>query len=319
MPAWDVTAFGEAMLRLSVPEGERLEAAAALRVEVAGAESNVCAALAQMGRRTAWMGALPDNPLGRRLIAELRAFGVNTEMVALRQDGRLGMMFVEYAGPPRATQVVYDRAHSVAAAMTPEMLPWDSLLDTRMLHLTGITPALSASAHACVQEARRRAAAAGVPVSFDINYRSRLWDSASAGKALHELGQGAAVLFCKETDARLLFGADGDRELIPARLSALFQAQMVVMTCGEDGVYGLEQGRLHHVPAMKVRMIDRIGAGDAMTAGVLHGLLNGDFHHGLRCGAVLAALALSQHGDMVRTHPAEVAALLQNPTAQIMR
>ncbi|MBW4436317.1 MAG: sugar kinase [Pleurocapsa minor GSE-CHR-MK-17-07R] len=319
MPTWDVTSFGESMLRLSVPAGERLEAADSLRVETAGAESNVCAALAQLGWKTAWASRVPDNPLGRRIVNSLRELGVDTSLVAHVPGERLGLNFVEFSVPPRPTEVIYDRANSSAAAMSPDQLPWPDLLNTRLLHLTGITAALSESAFACVAEARKRAAEAGVPVSFDINYRSRLWSVESARDGLLRLAQQADMLFCKLDDAQLLFGVAGDHKQIVRRLAGLFGVPMVVMTCGAHGVYGLQGDEVEHVPARKVTILDRIGAGDAMSAGVLHGWLKGNFALGLRAGTTLAALALSQHGDMVRTHPAEFEALLDMSDTMIRR
>ncbi|NJN84339.1 MAG: hypothetical protein HC802_20045 [Caldilineaceae bacterium] len=142
-PKFDVTTTGEAMLRLSVPAGERLESAQQLDVRPGGAEANLAVALARIGRKSAWAGSLPADPLGRNLANHLRVAGVDLEGVVWSKEHRMGTYYVEFASPPRATQVIYDRADSCAANLVPEDLHWEYILDTRLLHLTGITPPLS--------------------------------------------------------------------------------------------------------------------------------------------------------------------------------
>src|SRR5690606_18737399 len=168
---FDVTTFGQALVRLSVADGQRLETAGSFAVHVAGAEINVAAALAGLGRRVAWGGGLPDGRLGERVLRHLRSFGIASDCVVTLPDARLGTYYVELASAPRRTDVIYDRAGSAAARVRHHDVPWEPLLDTAVLHLTGITPALSADAAAVVAEAVHRAKAAGVKVSFDVNYR----------------------------------------------------------------------------------------------------------------------------------------------------
>ena len=201
-PRFDVTAFGEAMLRLSVPTGTRLETADALEVCVGGAESNVVSALARLGRQCAWLGSLPDNALGQRAANALRQAGVNLDGVMWNADARMGLYFVEFAAPPRPIQVTYDRAHSAAAQMTRAQMNWAMLLDTRVLHLTGITPPLAHNSTEVVREAVKRARRARVPISFDINYRAKLWNANDAARVVGELMQHATLLFCSRADAR---------------------------------------------------------------------------------------------------------------------
>ena len=151
---FDAATLGEILLRLSVPPGWRLEEASSLDVFPAGAEANVVTALAQLGRRCSWVGALPRNPMGRLSTSRLRLAGVDLSGVLWRDEGRLGVYFVELAEQPRSVQVIYDRAASCAARLRPEEVPWDLLLDCRLLHLTGITPALSPSCRAIAAESR---------------------------------------------------------------------------------------------------------------------------------------------------------------------
>ncbi|MEP7293226.1 MAG: sugar kinase [Chloroflexota bacterium] len=309
---YDVTTFGEALLRLSVPEGIRLQAATQLDLHPAGAESNLASLLTRLGRRSAWHSVLPRNPLGHLIADHLRGAGVDLGGVIWRESGRVGTFYLEFSVPPRATQVVYDRADSCVTRVTPEMLDWDGLLDTRLIHLTGITPALSASCYATMQAIIVRAKAAGIPVSFDVNYRAKLWSEADAHSGLLPLLQGVELLFCGQNDARRVFGIEGEPEAIVKALADATGAKRVVVSLGAQGAIGWDGTQFTHQPALPVQVIDRIGAGDALAVGVIHGWLDGDLALGLRYGVTLAALALSQRGDAVMTTPEEVAALMAN-------
>lgn len=315
-PAFDVTALGESMLRLSVPAGHRLEAADQLAVHLAGAESNVCGALAALGRRTGWVSRLPDSALGRLVLRQLHAGGIDTAAVVLAPDTRLGLYFVEFAGPPRAVQVVYDRANSAAANLTAAEVNWDYLLNTRFIHLTGITPALNEGCRALVAEIIQRARAAGVKVSFDVNYRGKLWTPAQAAAALKPLIQDVDVLFCGQGDARTVFGLTGDEHALLAGLRALTRAPHILMSRGEAGAVALAGDQFLSQPAVPVQIVDRVGAGDAFAAGVLDALVEGaPLAEGLVRGTALAALVLSQYGDTLLTTRAEMQSVIAKGSA----
>lgn len=319
MTRFHVTSFGEAMLRLSVPAGTRLETATRLEMHPAGAESNVLAALARLQRPCGWVSSLPANPLGRLVTNQLRPAGVDTSAVIWHDSGRIGTYFVEFAVPPRATQVIYDRANSCISQLRPDHIPWDYLLDTRLLHLTGITPPLSAGCHAIVAEAIGRAREAGVAVSFDVNYRSKLWPPETAAATLLPLLQRVDLLLCSRRDACTLFGCDPDPEAIVKQLAEQTGAANIAVTLAEEGVIGWDGRHFYRQPARPVQIIDRIGAGDALAAGVLHGWLDGDFAAGLAYGVTLAALALAQHGDILVTTPQEVASLVAQSAGDVVR
>ncbi len=298
------------MLRLSVPEGVRLQAAAQLDMFPAGAEANVAALLARLARRSAWHSALPLSPLGRLITDHLRAAGVNLDGVIWRDNGRVGTYYIEFATPPRAAQVIYDRAGSVVTQVMPDDIAWDRLLDTRLIHLTGITPALSPSCADIIQSIIRRAKAEGIAVSFDVNYRAKLWSESEARAWLTPAIQGVDLLLCGQSDARRVFGLDGEPQAVVEQLAALSGAKQVVVSIGDQGAVGWDGTAYYQQPALPVQVIDRIGAGDALAAGVIHGWLDGNLELGLRYGVTLAALALSQYGDMVLTTPDELAALV---------
>ncbi len=316
---FDVTTTGEAMIRFSVPPGTRLEVTDTLDMRPGGAEANLTVALARMKRQSAWMGALPNSPLGRFIANHLRVAGVNLEGVAWSETDRLGTYYVEFAAPPRATQVTYDRADSCAARLKPEEVNWDLLLDTRLLHLTGITPPLSASSRAIVEEGFARARAANVPISFDVNYRQKLWSEKEASEFIIPLVQGIDLFFCGRSDAKRVMGVTGEPESAVRRMAEMTQAKLVVMSLAEQGVIAFDGSQIYHEPAKPVHIIDRPGAGDALAAGIIHGWLDGNLQLGLKMGVVLAALALSQHGDMVITTPEEVASLVETSDTLLVR
>lgn len=299
------------LLRLSVPSGERLETARRLDLHPAGAEANVVSLLARLNRRTLWIGALPENPLGRLAASALRSSGVNVDSILWRNRGRMATYYVEFGAPPRGIQVTYDRAHTCTTEVRPVDIDWNQLLDTRVLHLTGITPALSPSCCEIINEAVKRARQRGVFVSFDVNYRQKLWSEVDARQTLLPLIQQSDLAFCSHSDAARLFDCRGSMQEMAQKLLELLQVPRLVMSAGETGVLGWDGMEWQHEPAPRTQVIDRLGAGDALAAGVLYGWLNDDFQASLRHGVTLAALALSQNGDMVITTEGEMLALSQ--------
>jgi len=311
-PRFDVTTFGEMLMRLSVPSGQRLENAHQFNVHPAGAEANVVTLLARLGRKTYWTGALPQNPLGRLAANALRAAGVDTGGVIWSQSGRMGTYFVEFGEPPRGIQVTYDRAYSCASQIQRDAINWNSLFDTRLLHLTGITPALSPSCQDIIAEAIRRAKERQIPVSLDVNYRQKLWTEAEARDTLLPLIQHVEILFCSEADAKRLFDCNGSMQEVAQGLLDLSKARCVVVSSGNQGALLWDGNKWQHEPARSTDIVDRLGAGDALAAGVIHGWLDGDLAAGLLYGVTLAALALSQFGDMVITNKSELLSLAQH-------
>ena len=320
MPRFDLTTLGEGQLRLCVPAGTRMERADRFDLYVSGTEGNVASTLARLGRASGWVSALPENPLGRRVANEFVLAGVDLGAVRWA-EGRLATYYVEYAVAPRSIQVWFDRRDSCFTRLKPDEVDWGYLLDTRMLHLTGITLALPGP-QALVLEAARRAREAGVPVSFDMNYRARLWSPEEARRVARPLVAEVDVLCCSLGDAVTVLGvAPGEPEAVLRSMGEVTGARHLVMSMGGDGLLGWdrEADTVTRVPAREVVIIDRIGAGDAMVAGVLHGVLGGDFARGLRYGAVCAALSLSQWGDQLIVDGAELERLVDAPGGMIER
>lgn len=315
---FDVTGIGEIMLRYSVPAGRKLETTASLDVHPGGAEGNVLCTLGSLGRKCSWVGGLPSNPLGKLVLNHLRQTNVDTSEI-IWKEGRIGTFYIEFAGPPRATNVTYDRANSVAANVSVEDVNWDHLLDAKLLHQTGITPALSKNCLELTQIALAKAKERKVATSFDVNYRQKLWDEKVAGETIKKIAQEVDLFFCGQGDAKKLFGIDGNPEKIVQDILNLSKAKWAVVTLSDEGVIATDGTELIHVPARTVQIVDRIGAGDALAAGVIHGFLDGDIEKGLNYGTALAGICLSLNGDRVLTSVEEVEEIIANVSSNLKR
>jgi 2-dehydro-3-deoxygluconokinase len=316
----DIVAIGEAMLRLWVPAGRRLEDSPSIEISVAGAEANVAMAAARMGASTAWLSALPRNPLGRRASRDIAAHGVDVSHVQWVDGARMGTYYVELSVPPRPTAVVYDRAGSAAAEMTTDSISWPVVEGARIVHLSGITPALSPSCRALSREIVARAKAAGVIVSIDVNYRRMLWDPEQCREVVGSLCTSADLVVVTREDARDVFGVTGDPREVLAAMAGEFGVAHSVLTAGADGAYWSSGGETGHSPGYgDAATIDRIGAGDAMSAGILLGLLDGDLPRGVDLGVAMSALKLGIYGDQLTITPEEVERLMTGHGREISR
>src|SRR5438093_8181728 len=174
--AYEVITFGEAMIRLSPPNFRRLEQARSLDVQVGGAELNTAVGLARLGRSAAWVSRLTRNPLGRLIANHAREAGVSTEHLLWTDEDRVGVYFLEFGAAPRASSVLYDRKGAAIANVRPGMIDWKKVFSgAKWFHVTGITPALSATAAETTREALQEARSAKVGTSIDLNYRAKLW------------------------------------------------------------------------------------------------------------------------------------------------
>jgi len=301
------------MIRLAAPGHERLEAAAALELSIGGTESNVAVALARLGRRVTWLSALPANPLGRRIAGTLRGHGVDTSLVIWSGNARAGVYFLEPGAPPRPTRVIYDRANSALALIDPDALPYDEVACSRALHLTGITPALSDNCAVACRRLAERAREAGVPLVFDVNYRSLLWTPDEAAQGLAYFLANVNLLVCGRGDAATIWGIDGSAEETARALLERSAARLVVVTDGGRGAIALTRdGQVYRQAAAQVEVVDPVGAGDGFLAGFLHVWLDApdDIPAALRSGTALASLQMTMPGDLAIVSPDELAAAL---------
>lgn len=318
MKKFEVSAFGETMLRYSVPSGERLSRMDRLDVHIGGAETNTLGALSGLGRRCGWSSGVPNNDLGRLVLHELAGAGVDTSAVVIAGE-RVGSYYVEFAAAPRPINVIYDRAHSAVSQLTPAEIDWATVLDSDVIHLTGITPALSQGCHDIVVEALQRAKSGAAAVSFDVNYRSKLWSPAEARRHLTPLINEVDILICGEGDAEIVFGLSGTAEEVLDALYDLSGARHIILTQSSRGSTTRIDDQLHQVDARPADIVDRLGAGDAYAAGVIDGFLDGDIVAGMKRGSILSALALTQHGDMITTTRQELQSLLASDESTIKR
>ena len=314
MPTRQLVTLGEAMLRLSVRPGDRLEDAPAFDVHVAGSEANVAYAAARIGLRAAWASVLPDNALGHRVVRTVAAGGVDTSLVRWEKDGRLGLYFVEMGAGPRPIDVLYDRAHSTMALATAAAFDWAGLADTQFFHVSGITLGLADSSRELARRAMEEAKARGASVTMDVNYRQRLWDREAAADAVREVAPLVDVLVATAEDARDLFGVEGVEQL-----QAALGVETVVLTLGAAGAMASRGGTIVRGAGHAVEMVDRVGAGDAFVAGLIWGLVDGSLELGLERGLAMSALKMTLHGDLFRLDAGDVAALLAKDQREVGR
>jgi 2-dehydro-3-deoxygluconokinase len=311
---FDLITLGETMWRLSPPGHFRLETAHQLDVQVAGTESNVAVALSRLGKRVAWWSRLPDNAPGHHVANTLQTYGVDVSGVCWG-GSRLGTYYIEFGSSPRPSQVIYDRAGSSASEMRPDDFDWSLLRHTRWLHLTGITPALSPSCLETMRRAIAEARTAGINISFDLNYRGKLWTTVQAQPIMDELAAGCHLVITAERDAKAIFGTSDLPEL-----SQRWNGATVVLTRSAAGATAYDGGTTYDAAAFDVQMVDRLGAGDAFDAGMLSALMDGKpLDEALRYGCAVAALKLTIPGDMALVSRAEVEHLLTSGASTIQR
>lgn len=292
----DLVTLGEVMLRLAIPSPARFETAHQLDVQIGGAEANVAATCARLGLRTAWISALPDNQWGERVRRDLGAHGVDCAAVRTIAGARMGLYFLEYGVPPRPIRVLYDRRDSAFARLTAEAIDWEPVRRARLVHVSGVTPALGEAARRIVQQVVREAPA----VSFDVNYRTALWSPAEARAFIETVLPHARYLFLGQAEAQTLFGLAGEADATVAALARLAPKATVALLQGEEGSTVLDGGRLWR-PGRRppVQVVDPIGAGDAYVAGFLWATLQGRSPQAaVDAAAAAAALKCSTWGDI---------------------
>ena len=326
-----VVCFGELLLRMSAPGRERLLQSPQLEVRIGGAEANVGVSLSYFGHQVAAVGTLADNPLGEAAAGELRRHGLDTSGLR-KAAGRMGLYFLAPGAIHRPAEVLYDRADSAFALAAADAYDWPTLLHgADWLHLSGVTPALGARTAAAALAAARAARAAGVKVSFDGNFRPRLWEAwnGDAKAILSELMAEADLLFADYRDMSVVLGgrfpqAD-PQERVEAAAAAAFAAfpHLEWMACTLREAHNVDRHSLSGVlvgrdsgtataPREDVGpIVDRIGGGDAFAAGVLHGLIRGwEPERTIRFGLAAGCLKHSIPGDFNLVSEAEVEALM---------
>ena len=321
--------FGELLIRLSAPGNELLMQSPSLNLHVGGAEANVAIGLANLGHDCRMISVVPDNALGRGALSAVRGQGVDCSGVA-KAKGRMGLYFLAVGAGLRASEIVYDRAGSSFAQAMAGDFDWDShLARAGMLHLSGITPALGPASSEAALAAARAAKRLGIPISFDGNYRAMLWEAwdSDPRAVLSELIGMSDILFGNHRDLSLVLGkafsgegADRRREAAEAGFAAF--ADLKIMASTARHTVSADHHRIaarvdlrsggHQTEEVDVTgIVDRIGAGDAFAAGVLHAHLNsGDAAAMAQTGLALTVLKHSLPGDASLFQQADIDAFI---------
>jgi 2-dehydro-3-deoxygluconokinase len=327
---YDVVTFGEAMVRLSPPHFQRLEQTRSLDLTVGGAELNVAVGVSRFGMSSAWISRLPKNPLGYLIRDRAREFGVDCSHLVWSEKGRAGIYFLEFGASPRASSVLYDRSGSAISMVQPGEFDWATIFsESKHFHVSGITPALSASAAEVTVEALKAAKKAGCTVSYDLNYRKKLWSPQDAKKIQEPMMADIDILMTTEEDTNVVFGIkEKDYEAVAERLAQTFKLKIVAITLREDlsvwrnnwTAIAYQDGNIFRDRTYEVEIVDRVGAGDSFTAGFLYGwLAEKDVEKGVRYGNAFAALKHTFPGDFNWSTRQEVEALLKGAGLRISR
>ncbi len=322
-----IVTFGEVMLRLKSPGHERILQSPVLEASFGGGEANVAVSLAQFGLECAFVTALPDNPIGDACIGFLRSRGADTSLI-VRASDRMGIYYLEAGANQRPSKVIYDRAHSAIMDISPGVFDWESILDEgAWLHVTGITPALSAATAAAVLTAMKTARAKGITVSCDYNFRKNLWKyGKTAPEVMPELVRQTDVGIANEEDCQLALGITVDAEPSPRdtewdridtnRYRLLCEKVLDAYPNLRYQAITLRESRnadcngwsacLHNRQDFLVSthyeitdIVDRVGTGDSFAAGLIYGLQSGlSDCDALEFAAAASCLKHSIPGDM---------------------
>lgn len=326
-----IVTMGEIMLRLSTPGNEKFIQADEFDVCYGGGEANVAVSLANYGHNAEFVTKVPSNPIGDSAVAALRKYNVETKNIA-RGGERLGIYFLETGAAMRASNVVYDRAHSSIATAKPEDFDFDKIFEgCDWFHFTGITPAISDEAAHLTEEALKAAKAKGVKVSCDLNFRKKLWSSEKAQKVMTNLMQYVDICIGNEEDADKVLGfKPGETDVCGGKLElkgyeSIFKQMVekfnfeyvisslrVSHSASDNGwsacIYSRDTKEFYHSREYRISpIVDRVGGGDSFAGGTICGFLDGkNFKDALEFGVAASALKHTIPGDFNLVSRADV-------------
>lgn len=337
-----VVTFGELMLRL-MPEGfERFIQVQNFNAQFGGAEANVAVSLANYGDDSLYVSKFPENPLGQAAVNSLRRFGVDVSCVA-RGGNRIGIYFLEKGASQRGSLCIYDRAGSSFAESLPSDYDWNKIFKgASWFHVTGVTPALSKNCAEITLEACKQAKAHGIPVSCDLNYRSKLWSISKARKVMKEISKYVDLCIANEDDALNIFGVKTagtdtqagvlNRDAYVKTASTLcekfgFKSAAITLrqsiTASENIWSALYYtgGKAYFSREYKIQIVERVGSGDAFAAGLIHCLVRKDNpQDAVEFASAAACLKHSVEGDYNMVTEKEVNALVHSSgTGRVIR
>ncbi len=319
---FDLVSLGETMIRHFTRGFHRLEQCADLGFSIAGSESNVAVAASRLGLRCGWISKLTDNSLGKKIEREIAVHGVDVSRVVWTPEGRIGTFYIEFGSPPRPTRVLYDRKGSAASRLCAHEVDWDYVRSARWFHTTGITCALSRECLRTVQEGIRQAHAGSTLFSLELNYREALWTTRQCRRVISTLLPGPDLFIATSEDMDRVFGFTGTGPEQAARIKQEFGIGMILLTCGAQGAVCLDRtSGLHELSfdRFPITVVDRIGAGDAFTAGFFAGMLESDIDTGLLYGAASCALKYSIPGDLALISRKEMLEVAEGKAGKLRR
>lgn len=308
-------AFGELMLRLDTPDNKRFVQAGGFTARFTGAEANTAVTLAQWGVDAFAVSKVPDDEIGQACVNFLRRYGVKTCHV-LRGGLRLGALFVETGASQRPTKVLYDRSGSSFSCANQSEYDWPAILKgKKWFHFSGTAPALGPGVLVALKAGLAEAKRHGITISFDCNYRSTLWPLERAKLILRELLGWADVFIGTPYDATLIFGIKGTPASSARTLARKYSLKAVAYTLrkGDSASFGTIAGQFIEGNAgarsreYEMKMVDRIGGGDAFSAGIIYGMLSGwDVHKTVDFAAAASCLKHSIPGDFLLATTSEI-------------
>lgn len=317
-----IITLGEIMLRLSTPDYSTINQTHSFMVNYGGGEANVAVALSHMGHKTYFISKLPPNQLGDGAITHLLSHGVNTDFVA-RGSSTIGIYFLETGFGGRPSKVIYNRKHSAITRIQEEEFDWKAIFEgATWFHLSGITLALGDRVRKFALRACKEAKNYGVPVSFDFNYRSKLWSIEEARPVYKRFMSYVNVVFASFYDANTILQIPLDSDFTGTTLSEkrrnvfpkmiekynlryIFGTDRVVYSATENSLAGYyfelkdQELSCHLTEPIRFNIYDRIGGGDAFASGVIHGLLK-DFsnpNYAVHYGLNTSVLKHTIYGD----------------------
>ncbi|MCQ5203794.1 PfkB family carbohydrate kinase [Mordavella massiliensis] len=293
---WDVLTYGETMAVFLPEQKQLLRYVDTFKKGVAGAESNVAIGVARLGHSSCWISKVGDDELGEYILKEIRGEGVDVTAVMKEDKAPTGLMIKQF-GPMNETSVFYYRKNSAASTLSSKDVRGDQIRAARIVHITGVTSALSDSCAEMNYEIASIAKKTGVSLSFDPNIRLKLWDKEKAKRVLIPLLELCDIVEMGIDEAEILLGTDRTDEII--RILREMNIKKIAIKMGSAGAIVADINCVYKIPAYKVSAVDNIGAGDAFVAGFLCGIIERkELNICGKMGALMGAQAVTVAGDI---------------------